>query len=99
MGLIFFQYYRKKRLALSSLSQWRHINCLKTSAARVIQDNVLRSIVSRSDKTVTSTVENVNLLAAVDLDALEHADSPFNAREVAAGTVSYLFERSSVEAL
>jgi DNA repair and recombination protein RAD54B len=43
--LNFGQEMRQRREALSSLSEWRHIDCTMSSAKGLLQDNVLRALV------------------------------------------------------
>lgn len=97
------QYLEKKKAELASLSQWKHINCLKATASDEVLDDVLRVVLhdcGPKPKTSLSSFEGDStmgrLLEAVDLDNIQAMDKVLSAGDVPGGTVSFLFERGSM---
>ncbi|KAF9484481.1 hypothetical protein BDN70DRAFT_872506 [Pholiota conissans] len=99
-------YLQKKKAGLASLSEWKHINCLKPSAVDLIQDDVLRRIVETSTEEGHTPVElgtdrnrsNV-LLTGTDIDGIEAATKGHSTCRFPGGTVSFLFEKHSKTSL
>lgn len=96
------QYLQKKKAALASLSEWNHVNCLRASAAELVQDDVLRKIIE------SSTVnDNTNLdheidrsrldiiLTGTDIDTIQATTNA----NISSGTVSFLFEKHTNSSL
>ncbi|KAF8197967.1 RAD54B protein [Pholiota molesta] len=97
-------YLQKKKAELASLSEWKHINCLKPSATDLVQDDVLRRIIETSvDKDDTSAGLKIKtdrsrlavLLAETDINAILTTTT----RDFPGGTVSFLFEKYSKTSL
>ncbi|KAJ3901407.1 SNF2 family N-terminal domain-containing protein [Lentinula edodes] len=94
------EYLERKRTSLASLEEWKHINCLKQDAFKEVEDDLLRRMLYvRPKKELVSHTGTVTeqILHSVDLENLGEME-PLTARTVPGGTVSFLFERSSVEA-
>jgi DNA repair and recombination protein RAD54B len=98
---------KKKQAELASLGEWTHINCLRRLASDNIHDAILRHLVLPS---VSDDKEDLgqpksrldSLLSAVDLDnitAMDEATQPLSVRDVPGGTISFLFEKTSVSTL
>ncbi|KAJ3826895.1 SNF2 family N-terminal domain-containing protein [Lentinula raphanica] len=86
-------YLEKKRASLASLGEWKHINCLKEDVSKDIKDDILREMVYKPKESSNSTKgETEQILQAADSEGLQ----PVTARSVPGGTISFLFERSSV---
>ncbi|KAJ3805914.1 SNF2 family N-terminal domain-containing protein [Lentinula lateritia] len=94
------QYLKRKKTSLASLEEWKHINCLKQDAFKEVKDDLLRRMLYVKPKkelvSHTGTVTE-QILHSVDLENLGEME-PLTARTVPGGTVSFLFERSSVDA-
>ena len=87
---------RKKRDALSSLADWAHINCMKSTARDLIQDNVLRGLVY-SPRGVDSSPpidEDEHLWNDID-DDTPPVQPDLDVKDVPGGTITYVFERFS----
>lgn len=92
----------KKKAELASLSEWKHINCLKASASDEVLDDVLRVILhdcGPKPKTSLASFQGEStmdrLLEAADLDNIQALDKALGVGDVPGGTVSFLFERGS----
>ncbi|KDQ57711.1 hypothetical protein JAAARDRAFT_156637 [Jaapia argillacea MUCL 33604] len=98
-------YLKKKKAALAALGEWKHINCLKSSARDNIHDDILRKMIYSADDDASDDDGAAppksrldSLLEAVDLEnvnSLEQKDKQFAPRDVPGGTISFLFERTS----
>ncbi|KJA27751.1 hypothetical protein HYPSUDRAFT_873593 [Hypholoma sublateritium FD-334 SS-4] len=94
-------YLQKKKTALASLSEWKHINCLKSSAADLVQDDILRRLLINSvNKSESSESEATRssantLLAGIDLNRIQAMDQVPSPRDFPGGTISFLFEKYS----
>ncbi|KAF9264199.1 hypothetical protein L218DRAFT_1076746 [Marasmius fiardii PR-910] len=105
------EYLEKKKASLASLDEWKHIHCLDGSSAREeIQDEILTDLLyhvhSGNDIDAQDDLEGTSsgdrLLAAVDIKHIEHVDQMENGltvRDVPGGTISFLFERCSRNAV
>ncbi|KAJ7594739.1 SNF2 family N-terminal domain-containing protein [Mycena floridula] len=95
------EYLQKKKEGLAALGDWKHIDCLRSIVRDEIQDEILRQIFLElptvEAPTPTSDSNLDRLLAAVDIDAIEKMDQRLHVRDVPGGTISFLFEKSSVE--
>lgn len=87
-------------MGLASLSEWKHINCLKPSAEELIQDDILRRIIITSMPEIPPERQAEGnrldtLLAGVDLDIIQTMDKEPSPRDFPGGTISFLFEKAS----
>ncbi|KAJ3788608.1 P-loop containing nucleoside triphosphate hydrolase protein [Lentinula aff. detonsa] len=84
------EYLEKKRANLVSLREWKHINCLKEGTDRDVKDDLLRQMLYVRPKTGSTS--------AIGMKTEETLNDvyPPNALSVPGGTISFLFERSSV---
>ncbi|KAJ4468275.1 RAD54B protein [Lentinula aciculospora] len=92
------EYLESKRASLASLGEWEHINCLKQDAGKDVKDDLLRRILYvRPKKELTSHTGTMTeqILTAANLGNLDKIEL-LTARTVPGGTVSFLFERSSI---
>ncbi|KAG2153895.1 P-loop containing nucleoside triphosphate hydrolase protein [Suillus clintonianus] len=100
-------YMKKKQAELASLGEWTHINCLQRLTSDNIHDDILRHLVPSS---VSEEKEDLaqpqsridSLLSAVDLDnitAMDEATQTLSVRDVPGGTISFLFEKTSVSTM
>lgn len=93
------QYLEKKKAELASLSEWKHINCLKTTAADEVKDDVLRVILHdcgpkpKSFSSIQGDSKMSRLLEAVDINNIGALDKVLSVTDVPGGTVSFLFEK------
>ncbi|KAF5385986.1 hypothetical protein D9615_002412 [Tricholomella constricta] len=95
-------YLQKKKAGLAALGHWKHINCLRPSARDDIQDDVLRKLI---DVYETPTKEDLlqqpksqlHMLLSVDLQTV--AAKELTVQDVPGGTISYLFQKSSITTL
>lgn len=100
-------YMKKKQAELASLGEWTHINCLRRLTSDNIHDVILRHLVLpsvRDDKEDIAQPKSRldSLLSAVDLDnitAMDEATQPLSVRDVPGGTISFLFEKTSISTL
>ncbi|KAJ3749171.1 SNF2 family N-terminal domain-containing protein [Lentinula detonsa] len=84
------EYLEKKRANLVSLREWKHINCLKEGTDKDVKDDLLRQMLYVRPKTgSTSAIRTKTEETLNDV-------YPPNALSVPGGTISFLFERSSV---
>ncbi|KAF6760030.1 RAD54B protein [Ephemerocybe angulata] len=97
------EYLEKKKAELASLSEWKHINCLKSEASDRVLDDVLRVILHdcgpkpKSFSSIKGESTMGRLLEAVDLDNIQAMDKVIHVSDVPGGTVSFLFERGGKE--
>lgn len=95
------QYLHKKKEALASLGEWKHINCLKPPGANGhIHDDILRKIVtSSSEKDAKKGKEPTRLetiLSGMDIETIQEMIERGSAkRDAGGGAVSFLFEKCS----
>ncbi|KIY62493.1 hypothetical protein CYLTODRAFT_438881 [Cylindrobasidium torrendii FP15055 ss-10] len=91
------EYMQKKKEALASLGQWKHINCLLNVRHDDVRDDVLRDILHSDKKkqAVPSSLKGAALLDALDLDNVAQASGVRSVRDLPGGSVSFVFERSS----
>ncbi|OAX36093.1 hypothetical protein K503DRAFT_721959 [Rhizopogon vinicolor AM-OR11-026] len=99
-------YMKKKQAELASLGEWTHINCLRCLTSDNIHDDILRHLVpstNEPEETVSRPKSRIDsLLSAVDLDniaAMDEATQTLSVRDVPGGTISFLFEKTSVSTL
>jgi len=80
---------QKKKNELAALSEWKHINCLRTSAAAAVEDNILRNLIHIYNHAPDRhrTVFEVDEETAVD-----------TLPEFPGGTISFLFEKKTTTA-
>lgn len=85
---------------MASLGEWKHINCLLSTAQYEIQDDVLRKLVHTKEPKAKPSGQPISqldsLLDAVDLENIMAMDEKLTVRDVPGGTVSFLFAKSSV---
>lgn len=92
---------------MAALSEWNHIDCLHTGARDNVPDDILRKLLyskPEPSKTVKAPPKSrvEALLAAVDMDnvsAFEDDEGRLSVGDVPGGTISFLFEKSSVTKL
>ncbi|OCH90260.1 hypothetical protein OBBRIDRAFT_731106 [Obba rivulosa] len=95
-------YRKQKKAQLAALGQWTHINCLKPGARSKIQDELLSDLLFDTGKEKPGSVVGRSRLAtlfgAVDLENVlaESAANTLTVDQVPGGTISFLFERSSI---
>ncbi|KAG2128615.1 P-loop containing nucleoside triphosphate hydrolase protein [Suillus bovinus] len=100
-------YMKKKQAELASLGEWTHINCLRRLTSDNIHDAILRHLVLPSvsddnDPLAQPKSRLDSLLSAVDLDnimVMDEVTQPLSVRDVPGGTISFLFEKTSVSTL
>ncbi|PVF93834.1 hypothetical protein CPB86DRAFT_85171 [Serendipita vermifera] len=94
---------RQRREALSSLSEWRHIDCTMSTAAGLLQDSVLRALMVKPSGNITGNNKSENsdeLWDAFDYDdgtedgALAKPNA-ISVRDLPGGSVTFTFERVS----
>jgi len=101
---------KKKQAELASLGEWTHINCLQRLTGDNIHDDILRRLVlpcageSEEEKDLTRPKSRPfdSPLSAVDLDNIAdmgEATQILSVRDVPDGTISFLFEKTSVSSL
>ena len=100
---------KKKKAELAALGEWTHINCLRPDARDAIKDDILRRLIytpplteSQSAKAEAnaSVGRSESILDAVDISKVLEMDvPPLTVQDVPGGTLSFLFERSSVSTL
>ena len=82
------------------MGEWTHINCLRSTARDDIQDDILRKLLHTRDPDETPLSQPKSrldsLLSAVDLENVVAMDEVLTVRDVPGGTVSFLFEKSSL---
>ncbi|TRM69761.1 SNF2 family N-terminal domain-containing protein [Schizophyllum amplum] len=83
----------KKKAALASLSEFKHINCLGP-AAQNVSDGVLRSLLHR-EAAVSAPKSQLDTLLNIDLETLDAMDASKKFQALPGGTVTYVFEKSS----
>lgn len=93
------QYLEKKKAALVTLEDWKHINCLATSARDLVQDDILCQVLY-ADDSITSTAqelgqESKSLLSTIDLEQLFVTATTKSIQEVPGGTITFVFEKTS----
>lgn len=94
------KYSRKKKAGLAALGEWKHINCLRSTARGDVQDDILRKLLhtcATAEDAQPSVPDRPLLdcpLPVADLEKV--ASTVWTVRDVPGGTVSFLFERSSV---
>ncbi|KAG2015919.1 SNF2-family ATP dependent chromatin remodeling factor snf21 [Coprinopsis cinerea AmutBmut pab1-1] len=95
------EFLDKKKAGLASLSEWKHINCLKPSADRPALDEVIQAVLPECDSgfksydSITGSSRAERLLKAVDLDNIQAMEKTFNVADFPGGTISFLFEKST----
>lgn len=92
---------QKKKDGLAALGEWTHINCLRATARGDVKDDVLRALLhsfegDQTMKTPSPKSQLDRLLSAVDLDNIAMMDNVLSVRDVPGGTVSFLFQKSSI---
>lgn len=100
-------YMKKKQAGLASLGEWTHINCLRRLTSDNVHDVILRHLILPSVKDDNEDLAQPksrldSLLSAVDLDnitAMGGMTQPLSVRDVPGGTISFLFEKTSVSTL
>ncbi|KAG0704667.1 P-loop containing nucleoside triphosphate hydrolase protein [Suillus ampliporus] len=100
-------YMKKKQAELASLGEWTHINCLRSLTSDNIRDDILRHLMlpsasERKDDPAQPKSRLDSLLSAVDLDniaAMDEATQTLSVHDVPGGTISFLFEKTSVSTL
>jgi len=96
---------KKKQAELAALGEWTHINCLRSLTSDNIHDDILRHLVLPSAKEPEETQPKSRLdsiLSAVDLDnivAMDETKQSLSVRDVPGGTISFLFEKTSISTL
>jgi DNA repair and recombination protein RAD54B len=96
---------KKKQAELASLGEWTHINCLRRLTSDSIHDVILRHLVlpsvSDDNGDLTQPKSRLDsLLSALDnITATDDATQPSSVRDVPGGTISFLFEKTSVSTL
>lgn len=90
---------RKKRAGLAALGEWRHINCLRSSAMDNIQDDVLRKVAiihePKAEEDFSPPATQLDrLLFAVDPENIKARDDDWTVHEVPGGSVSFIFQKS-----
>lgn len=101
------QYMKKKQAELASLGEWTHINCLRRLTSDNVHDVILRHLILPSVKDDNEDLVQPksrldSLLSAVDLDnitVMGGMTQPLSVRDVPGGTISFLFEKTSVSTL
>jgi len=102
------QYMKKKQAELASLGEWTHINCLRSLMSHNIHDDILRHLILPSahepEETGLSQPKSRidSLLSAADIDniaALDEDARTLSVRDVPGGTISFLFEKTSISML
>ncbi|KAG6862306.1 hypothetical protein C0995_016004 [Termitomyces sp. Mi166 len=94
-------YLQKKKAGLAALGEWKHINCLKPSTRDDIQDDALRKLIDFHDSSTTNETSLPKsridkLLDSIDLQNITALNKCLNMREVPGGTISYIFQKSSI---
>jgi DNA repair and recombination protein RAD54B len=91
---------QKKKAGLAALGEWTHINCLRSTARDDIQDDILRKLIQSTDPTRKPSKQPKSrldsLLSAIDLENIVAKDEVWTVRDVPGGTVSFLFEKTSL---
>lgn len=92
---------KHRKAELASLDEWTHINCLRPSATDGIHDEILKSIVRESqvqgkqEDSASQLSRRQRLLADLD-NVLNESLDPDDLSARPAGTLTYLFEKSSL---
>jgi DNA repair and recombination protein RAD54B len=94
--LLLSLYLEKKKAALVVLKDWKHINCLATSARDLVQDDILYQIL-HADDSVSSTAQEMgqkskSLLSSIDL---EQISATTTTKSVPGGRITFVFEKTS----
>jgi DNA repair and recombination protein RAD54B len=92
---------KKKKAELASLGRWKHINCLRPSAAENVKDQVLRRLLYSAPPAQASTRPPSGRSALLDAldrdDDLDDEQPEVNLQDLPGGTISFLFEKGADE--
>ncbi|KAF4567723.1 helicase [Pleurotus pulmonarius] len=95
---------KEKEMQLAALGEWTHINCLRPSVQDDVQDDILRRILrktkSRTDDHSANEQSRLDrLLHDTDLNniaAVDEAITNVDLRELPGGTISFVFQKTSL---
>ncbi|KAL1748631.1 P-loop containing nucleoside triphosphate hydrolase protein [Schizophyllum fasciatum] len=86
---------QKKKAALASLGQFKHINCLGPAAENVC-DGVLRSLLYRDPPSkAVEPKSQLETLLSLDLATIDAMDSTKKFQALPGGTITYVFEKTA----
>lgn len=91
---LFKQLMQKKKDGLASLSEWKHLNCLKPCVQDSIHDDILRRVCTPARDGAPKN-QAKDILSMIDLEAIQAMET-LPIEDVPGGTITFLFERSSV---
>ncbi|KAG6813679.1 hypothetical protein H0H92_008527 [Tricholoma furcatifolium] len=97
-------YLQKKKAELAALGEWKHINCLRSSTRDEVQDDVLRKLIDFHETMSKDSSSRENsriekLLSSIDLHNITALDKCLKTQEVPGGTISFIFQKSSISAV